>query len=45
MADALPKRAILIVNAMSRKGEAAFEEARDKLTAAGLELMDAHASP
>src|SRR5688572_11734663 len=41
MADALPKRAILVVNAMSRKGEAAFEEARDKLTAAGLELIDA----
>lgn len=42
MADALPKRAMLIVNATSRRGEAAFEEARDKLTAAGLELIDAH---
>jgi YegS/Rv2252/BmrU family lipid kinase len=43
MADALPKRAILIVNAMSRKGEAAFEQACDKLGAAGLELIEAHA--
>jgi YegS/Rv2252/BmrU family lipid kinase len=34
---------MLIVNAMSRKGEAAFEQARDDLTAAGIELMDAHA--
>ena len=42
MADALPKRAILIVNAMSRKGEAAFEEARDKLTASKLDLIEAH---
>ena len=43
MADALPKRAMLIVNALSRSGEAAFEQARDKLTAAGIELLDAHA--
>ena len=43
MTDALPKRAILIANAMSRRGEAAFEEARTKLTAAGLTLIDAHA--
>ena len=43
MADALPKRAILIVNAMSRKGQDAFDEAREKLAATGLELMDAHA--
>jgi len=43
MTDALPKRAILIVNAMSRKGQAAFEEACDKLGAAGLELIEAHA--
>ena len=42
MTDALPKRAILIVNAMSRKGADAFEEARDKLTAAGVELIEAH---
>ncbi len=42
MADALPKRAMLVVNASSRNGEAAFEEARDKLAAAGLDLIDAH---
>ncbi|MCF2513567.1 diacylglycerol kinase [Sphingomonas sp. G124] len=42
MTDALPKRAILIVNAMSRKGEAAFDEARDKLSATGLDLIAAH---
>jgi YegS/Rv2252/BmrU family lipid kinase len=42
MADALPKRAILIVNAMSRKGEAAFEEAREKLSASSIELIEAH---
>jgi YegS/Rv2252/BmrU family lipid kinase len=43
MADALPKRAMLVVNATSRRGEAAFDEARDKLIAAGLKLLDAHA--
>lgn len=43
MADALPKRAMLVINALSRRGAAAFDEVRDKLTAAGLELMDAHA--
>jgi YegS/Rv2252/BmrU family lipid kinase len=43
MQDALPKRAILIVNAMSRRGEATFVEARDKLSAAGLQLIEAHA--
>jgi YegS/Rv2252/BmrU family lipid kinase len=34
---------MLVVNALSRSGEAAFEQARDKLSAAGIELMDAHA--
>ena len=43
MTDALPKRAILIVNGMSRKGAEAFEEARDRLTAAGIKLIDAQA--
>jgi len=43
MSDALPKRAILVTNAMSRSGESAFAEARDKLIAAGLTLIDAHA--
>ncbi len=39
----LPKRAILVVNVMSRKGADAFAEARDKLIAAGIELIEAHA--
>ena len=43
MSDALPKRAMLVINARSRSGEAAFDEVRDRLAAAGLELMDAHA--
>ena len=43
MAKALPKRAMLVINALSRRGEAAFDEAREKLAAAGLELIDAHA--
>jgi YegS/Rv2252/BmrU family lipid kinase len=42
MTDALPKRAMLVINAASRNGEAIFEEAREKLAAAGLELIDAH---
>ncbi|MES2002162.1 MAG: diacylglycerol kinase family protein [Pseudomonadota bacterium] len=43
MPKPLPKQAILVVNAMSRKGADAFAEARDKLIAAGVELIDAHA--
>jgi len=43
MSDALPKRAMLVINARSRRGAAAFEEVGDKLAAAGLDLMDAHA--
>ncbi|MDQ3077207.1 MAG: YegS/Rv2252/BmrU family lipid kinase [Pseudomonadota bacterium] len=39
----LPRQAILIVNAMSRRGADAFAEARDKLSAAGIELIEAHA--
>jgi YegS/Rv2252/BmrU family lipid kinase len=39
----LPRRAILIVNAASRSGADAFELARDKLIAAGVELVDARA--
>ena len=42
MADALPKRAMLVVNALSRSGEAAFDQACEKLKAVGLELVDAH---
>ncbi len=36
----LPKSAILVVNAQSRKGEALMEEAAAKLRAAGIELID-----
>ena len=39
----LPRQAILIVNAMSRRGADAFEQVRDKLTAAGVDLIEAHA--
>jgi YegS/Rv2252/BmrU family lipid kinase len=39
----LPKQAILIVNAASRNGKDAFEPAREKLTAAGIELIAARA--
>ncbi|WP_317617564.1 diacylglycerol kinase family protein [Sphingomonas daechungensis] len=41
MTKTLPKQAILIVNAGSRRGADLFEEARDKLTAVGIELLDA----
>ena len=37
----LPKQAILIVNTASRSGADAFEAARDKLSAAGIALLDA----
>jgi YegS/Rv2252/BmrU family lipid kinase len=43
MNDSLPKQAILVVNAMSRKGEEAFDEARRKLREAGVKLIEAHA--
>jgi YegS/Rv2252/BmrU family lipid kinase len=39
----LPKQAILIVNAMSRKGADVFDEVRAKLELAGVELIEAHA--
>ena len=39
----LPKQAILIVNAASRSGADAFEQAREKLIAAGVELIEAKA--
>lgn len=39
----LPKQAVLVVNAHSRKGHAAFDEARSKLAAAGVELIACHA--
>lgn len=43
MTDALPRQAILVVNAMSRRGADAFEQVRAKLIAAGVELIEAHA--
>lgn len=39
----LPKQAILIVNVMSRSGADVFDEVRDKLTAAGIDVLEAHA--
>ena len=41
--NALPREAALIVNVHSRKGEALFEQAREKLEAAGVRLAAAHA--
>lgn len=43
MPETLPKKAILVVNAASRRGAEAFDEAREKLVAAGVELIDARA--
>ena len=39
----LPRQAALIVNAHSRKGEALFAEAKEKLEEAGIDLLAAHA--
>jgi YegS/Rv2252/BmrU family lipid kinase len=39
----VPREAVLIVNAHSRKGEALFEQARQKLEAGGIALLAAHA--
>ncbi|WP_199556433.1 diacylglycerol/lipid kinase family protein [Sandaracinobacteroides hominis] len=39
----VPGSAVLIVNARSRQGEAAFNEAREKLERAGVQLIAAHA--
>ncbi|QIK95479.1 diacylglycerol kinase [Sphingomonas sp. HDW15A] len=43
MDDKLPREAILVVNAMSRRGDEAFEPAKTKLKAAGVDLIEAHA--
>jgi YegS/Rv2252/BmrU family lipid kinase len=43
MDETLPKQAILVVNAMSRKGADVFEEVSAKLEMAGVELIEAHA--
>lgn len=42
MIKPLPKQAVLIVNAMSRKGADAFEQARDLLVESGVELLATH---
>ncbi|EQB09205.1 diacylglycerol kinase [Sphingobium quisquiliarum P25] len=39
----LPQQAALVVNVHSRRGEALFEEAKQKLEAAGVRLVKAHA--
>ena len=39
----LPKKAILVIKAHSRKGRDTFEEAREKLAMAGITLIDCHA--
>lgn len=39
----LPKQAILVVNAHSRRGQDNFAQAREKLEAAGVQLIAAHA--
>lgn len=41
--NTLPKDAILVVNAHSRRGQDAFAEAKEKLEAAGIRLIAAHA--
>lgn len=41
--DTLPKQAVLVVNAMSRSGGDAFEDAKRMLEERGLELLGAHA--
>lgn len=38
----VPREAVLIVNARSRRGEALFVQAREKLQAAGIRLIAAH---
>ena len=41
--DALPRQAVLVVNAMSRKGADAFERAKTLLEERGIELIQCHA--
>jgi len=41
--DTLPKQAVLVVNAMSRSGGDAFEDAKRLLEERGIELLGAHA--
>lgn len=39
----VPRQAVLVVNAHSRRGEELFQEAKEKLEAAGIALLSAHA--
>jgi YegS/Rv2252/BmrU family lipid kinase len=39
----VPREAVLVVNAASRKGRDLFKQAHEKLTAAGIRLIEAHA--
>nr|WP_217352860.1 diacylglycerol kinase family protein [Sphingomonas sp. ID1715] len=41
----MPRQAILVVNAKSRKGRDLFERAKELITARGIELIAAHAVP
>ena len=41
--DALPKQAVVVVNVQSRRGEEAFEQACEKLGAAGIHVIARHA--
>ncbi len=41
MTAPLPRQAILVVNTMSRTGAKSFDEVREKLIAAGIDLIDA----
>jgi YegS/Rv2252/BmrU family lipid kinase len=43
VSKSLPRQAILIVNAKSRQGAEAFDQACAKLKTAGIDLIDAHA--
>lgn len=43
ISKSVPREAVLVVNAQSRRGEELFQEAREKLEAAGLTLLKAHA--
>ena len=41
--ESLPKQAVVVVNVQSRRGEAAFEQACEKLGAAGIHVIARHA--
>lgn len=43
MSEASPRQAILVVNAMSRRGDEAFEQACELIEGAGIELLEKHA--